>query len=147
LKEQTSYFLEHGQTTGKSASQVFTAVHWRQQSIRWRRILPRLDYLYGSMNQKKVACHARIQFKLVSGYLSTGVMAGGFSSFFNMQFKEGLKPTTYIQWEEKIPEEVCRGFDDDHVHWSGDSGWNALSGEEKASILVGTVRLCLTIKV
>jgi broad specificity phosphatase PhoE len=63
-----------------------------------------------------------------------------------MQLKEGLKEVAYGQWEGKTPEEVNRGFDDDHVRWLGDSGWNALAGGDKASIWVGTVRLCLGIK-
>jgi broad specificity phosphatase PhoE len=74
------------------------------------------------------------------------LVAGANSIGIRIQLKDGLKPTAYVQWEEKMPEEVCRGFDDDHVRWLGDSGWNALAGGDKASIWVGTVRLCLGIK-
>jgi len=37
-----------------------------------------------------------------------------------MQVRDGLSEITYAQWEEKIPEEVCRGFDDDYVRWLAD---------------------------
>ena len=48
-----------------------------------------------------------------------------------------------LNGKKKMPEDVCRGFDDDHVRWLGDAGWNAPTEAEKASISVGTVRLCL----
>lgn len=48
-----------------------------------------------------------------------------------MQFKDGLKPIACVQWEEKMPEEVCRGFDDDYVRWLADPGWSAPTGGER----------------
>jgi hypothetical protein len=35
------------------------------------------------MNQKKVACCVRFQFKSVAAYWSTGVLANGLMTFFN----------------------------------------------------------------
>ena len=80
-----------------------------------------------------------------SNLLQSATAPRGYGQFIGirMQFKDGLKPIAYVQWEEKMPEDVCRGFDDDHVRWLGDAGWNAPTEGEKASISVGTVRLCL----